>query len=315
MRNNLDIVCIGESLIELSTNEGLTYAMSLNKYYGGDTITAAVAASRLGSKVGYITRVGNDYFKDFLLDSWQAENIDITCVKLVEGYNGLYFISRLANGEKEFAYYRKKSAATNLTVDDIPEDYIASANIVYATGITQSLSLSTKEAVKKAFKIAKEKENQVAYDPNFTSRLWDVEEAKEAMEEVIEYVDIMMLNTKHDAEKLLGISSSDQIIKYFWDRGVSTVIVKRGTNGVDIGYNGEIVHIPAIVKNIVDTTGSGDAFNGGVLHGIASGLTPFEAVKLATSVASFQVQGVGAINSIPTREMVYSEYKHGETQV
>ena len=312
MNSNLDIICIGESLIELSTNESLTYASSLNKYYGGDTISAAVAASRLGSKVGYISRVGNDYFKDFLLDSWQAEDIDISYVKLVEGFNGLYFISRRENGEKEFAYYRKKSAATNLSVDDINPEYIKNAQIVYSTGITQSLSITAKEAVKKAFELAKENENLVAYDPNFVSRLWDIEEAKEAFEEVVEYVDIILLNSKHDAEKLFGISSPDKIIKSLWDRGIPTVVVKQGAEGTVIGYNGEIISIPACASKIVDTTGSGDAFNGGFLHGIASGLTPFESAQLALEVACFQVQGIGAINSIPTKEQIYSVFKHGE---
>ena len=136
MTDSIDIISIGESLIELSTNESLTYAEILHKYYGGDTMITAIAASRLGSKVGYITRVGNDCFRDYLLDSWHAENIDTGYVKLVEGINGLYLISRQESGEKEFAYYKKKTAATNLSIDDIPEDYIARASIVYSSGIT-----------------------------------------------------------------------------------------------------------------------------------------------------------------------------------
>jgi 2-dehydro-3-deoxygluconokinase len=313
MVDSLDIICIGESLIELATNESLAYAETLKKYYGGDTISAAVAASRLGSKVGYVTRVGNDYFKDFLLDSWQAENLDTSCVKLVEGFNGLYFISRLETGEKEFAYYRKKSAATNLYVDDISEKYIERASIIYATGITQSLSISTNEAVKKAFKIGKEKGCTIAYDPNYSPKLWsDVSEAKEAFEEVIEYADLIMLNANHDAEKLLGISSPDKIIKYLWDRGIPRIVVKMGKDGSAVGYNGEINYIPSCTSKIVDTTGSGDAFNGGFLHGIAAGYTEFESAKLASIVACYQIQGIGAIKSLPFKDQVFSEYRHGE---
>ena len=65
MIKNLDIICIGEGLIELSSDMSLSYASCLNKYYGGDAICTAVAAVRLGSKVGLISRVGNDFFKDF----------------------------------------------------------------------------------------------------------------------------------------------------------------------------------------------------------------------------------------------------------
>ena len=58
MEEKLDIITIGESLIELSTSENLTTAPSLDKYYGGDTLTTAISALRLGSRVGFISRIG-----------------------------------------------------------------------------------------------------------------------------------------------------------------------------------------------------------------------------------------------------------------
>lgn len=312
MNDSFNLICIGESLIELSTPESLNTANTLNKFYGGDTISSAVTASKLGSKVGYITRVGNDYFKDFLLESWQIENIDTSYVKLVSGYNGLYFSAIAPNQEKEFAYYRKKTAGASLSIDDINPDYIEKADIVYSTGITQSLSTSAKEAVKESFEIAKEKECLVAYDPNFSPRLWDIEEAKEALEEVIEYVDIIFLNIKNDAEKLLGLNSEEKIIKHLWDRGVNTVIIKKGAQGATIGYNGEIKEIEAYESEVVDTMSSGDVFNGGYLHGITNGYTPFDATKLACVVAGLQVQKIGAIQSIPTKEAVLEEFNKND---
>ena len=68
---NTDIICIGESLTELSADESLAYAETLHKYFGGDTMTTAVSAAKLGAKVGYITVIGNDYLKDFLMASSQ----------------------------------------------------------------------------------------------------------------------------------------------------------------------------------------------------------------------------------------------------
>ena len=71
MNEKLDIITIGESLIELSTDKSLTSATSLDKYYGGDTLTTAIAALRLGSKVGFVSRIGMDCFRNYLLESWQ----------------------------------------------------------------------------------------------------------------------------------------------------------------------------------------------------------------------------------------------------
>lgn len=76
MDEKLDVVAIGECLIELSANTKMSDAECLYKYYGGDALATAVAALRMGAKVGFITRVGNDSFKDYLLDGWHSEGLD-----------------------------------------------------------------------------------------------------------------------------------------------------------------------------------------------------------------------------------------------
>lgn len=310
MDEKLDIITLGEGLIELSSEISLSLAESLDKYYGGDTLAAAVSASRLGSKVGYITRVGCDYFKEFLMDSWQAEGLDISQVKLTSDVNGLYLLARPKNGEKEFSYYRKKTAASKLSIEDISEKYIESAKIFYTSGISQNLSLSAKEAIKKAYEIAKNKGLMTAYDPNFTPLLTTIEEAKENFEEVINLVDILFLSDKNDASKLFDIESIERVIKHFWDSGVSTVIIKSTKQGgYFTGYAGDIVFTKFFATQTIDTTFSGDVFNGGFLHAISSGYSPFEATKLASVVSGLQSQKIGAIKSIPSKDEVYAEYE------
>ncbi len=309
MGEHLDIITIGESLIELSSSTSLAYSQNLNKYYGGDTLCTAVAAQRLGSKAGYITRVGNDPFKEFLMESWQLEGLDISQVKLVDGFNGVYFIGHPENGDKEFVYYRKKTAATKLSVDDISSDYILSAGIIYTTGSTQSLSLSAREAVKKAFQIASEHGMCAAYDINYDHRLWSCDEAKEAFEEIAQYIDIMFLSLEHDSVRVFDIDSPDKCIKYLWDKGINKVIVKSAKDrGYFIGAEGDIVFVDFKTDEIIDSTGSGDAFNGAFLHGLNSGMTPVEAAKLASIDAALQCHGMGAIKSTPYKEQVYAAY-------
>lgn len=310
MNEKLDIITLGEGLIELSSDVSLGMAPSLDKYYGGDTLASAVAARRLGSKVGYITRVGCDYFKEFLMDSWQAEGLDISQVKLTGDFNGLYLLARPKSGAKEFSYYRKKSAASKLSIEDISEKYIESAKIFYTSGIAQTLSLSAREAVKKAYTIAKEKGLTTAYDPNYSPLITTPEDSKESFDDVINNVDILFVSVTNDIAKLLGIPSAEKVIKHFWDLGVNTVVVKSSIDGgYYTGYAGDIVFCKFFSAQTVDTTCSGDVFNGGFLHAISSGFTPFEATKLASVVSGLQTQKIGAIKSIPTKEEVYSEYE------
>lgn len=310
MDDKLDIITLGEGLIELSSDVSLSLAKSLDKYYGGDTLAAAVAARRLGSKVGYITRVGCDYFKEFLMDSWQAEGLDISQVKLTEDFNGLYLLARPKGGEKEFSYYRKKTAASKLSIEDVSETYIERAKIFYTSGIAQTLSLSAKETVGKAYAIAKAKGLTTSYDPNYSPLITTPEEAKEAFDDVINEIDILFLSDKNDIAKLFDITSVEKVIKYFWDLGINTVVIKSSQKGgYYTGYAGDIVFCEFLFSEIVDTTCSGDAFNGGFLHALSSGFSPFEATKLASVVAGLQSQKIGAIKSIPTKEEVYSEYE------
>ncbi|MCD7780175.1 MAG: sugar kinase [Candidatus Gastranaerophilales bacterium] len=306
MNEKLDIITIGESLIELSTNEDLTNAKSLDKYYGGDTLTTAIAALRMGSKVGFISRIGMDCFKNYLLESWQEEGLDISQVKPVQGINGLYILSEA----KDFSFYRKKTAATNLSVEDISADYIKNSSLLYTTGVTQSISLSAREAVKEAFKIAKENNVITAYDPNYTSKIWTGDEAKEAFDEIIEYSDIVFLNVKYDSKIVIDSNSIDKTIKYLWDKGVTTVIIKSpGDKCYYAGNNGKIELIRYINENSLDYTGFFDTFNGGFLHGITSGMSVFKAVTLGAVEAGIQSKNIGAIKSIPYKEEVYKVFK------
>lgn len=315
MNEKLDLITIGECLVELSTDEKLSTCKCFNKYYGGDALVSAITALRLGGKAGFITRVGNDAFKDFLMDSWQSEGLDISQVKVANEQNGLYFISKSAVDEKEFVYYRKKIAPSKLSIEDISEDYIKSARIVYASGITQSLSMSAKEAVAKMFKIAKENGIMTAYDPNYSIIINTPELAKENFNEVITHTDVLFMSTKYDTNSILEISSIENIIKKMWDTGVSIVVLKSSEKGgYYIGYNGNITFTEFYTKpvDIVDTTCSGDAFNGAFMFALTNGYSPVEASKLACITAGLQAKGIGAVKSVPYAESVLAEFKKGE---
>lgn len=310
MDKSLDIITIGEGLVELSATQSLAYATTLDKYFGGDTLTTAISASRTGANVGFISKVANDAFRNFLIDGWAAEGLDISNIKIMDGHNGVYFVAGIETGTKEFAYYRKKTAATMLSAKDIDENYIKSAKAVYATGITQSLSLSAKEAVVEMFKIAKENNVIVAFDPNYDSLLWSREEAKEAFYEVEEYIDVLFVNVKSDSFELWGIDSCDKLIEGFLDKGIKVVVLKsKDKKGYYVATSSEILFVPFYSDIKKDATGAGDAFNGAFLREYTDDKSPFEAAKFAAIVSGLQVRGIGAIKSIPSAKEVFEAIK------
>ncbi len=276
-------------------------------------MVVAIAAKRLNSSVGFITCLGNDAFKDYMLKSWQNEGLDISHVKIVDEKNGIYMVSRPSDSGKEFIYYRKKIAPAKLSIDDIDEDYIKSAKIVYASGITQSLSIASREAVKKAFEIAKENGIMTAYDPNYSSLISTNEDAKEYFDEILPLTDILFMSSKYDTNSIFEISSLENIMKMLTDSGVQTVVIKSSQNsGYYVNSQRNTVFVPFYTDKVVDTTSSGDAFNGAFLHAITNNCNAVEAAKLASIDAGLQAQGIGAVKSVPYCEEVYNIYNAGD---
>ena len=296
----IDIAIIGECLIELSSNGTLAESSTLNKFFGGDTVTTAVAIARLGGAVTYLTKVGNDGFSEFIISSLQKEKIDTSLIKTNEEQNGMYIVSN-AESKKELLYYKRKTAATKLSIDDITEDCIKKLKLIYTTGVVQSLSASSRELVRESFKIAKENDVITAYDPNYTSCFMNSSDTKEYLEEIVENTDIIFLSLKGDAVRLYEIDSIDKVMKHFWDKGVKIVIIKSHIdNGYYTGYKGTISFTEFYnTTKAVDVTASGDVFNGGFLYAITKGYAPADAAKFASVVSGLQTQNFGAIQSIP----------------
>jgi 2-dehydro-3-deoxygluconokinase len=310
----LDIITIGESLVEFSTNQKLKDAECLHKYYGGDTLVVAVTAARLNSKVGFITCLGDDPFKEYMLNGWENEGLDISHVKIVSEKNGLYMVSRASGEQKEFIYYRKKIAPAKLSVDDIDEEYLKSAKVIYASGITQSLSLGAREAVKKAFMIAKSNGILTAYDPNYSSMISTQEDAKEYFYEIIPYTDILFMSSKYDTKSIFQIDSLENIMKAISDMGFQTIVIKSSEDkGYHIYSQGKNAFVPFYTENVIDTTSSGDAFNGAFLHALTQSYGFAEAGKIASIGAGLQAQGIGAIKSTPHHDDVYKIYNSEES--
>ena len=299
-QQKIDIAVIGECLIELSSNGTLAESSTLNKFFGGDTVTTAVTIARLGGKVTYLTKVGNDGFSEFIISSLNKENIDTSLIKTNDEQNGMYIVSQTQNN-KELLYYKRKTAATKLSVEDITEDCIEKLKLIYSTGVVQSLSAGSRELVRESFRIARENEILTAYDPNYTSCFMSSSDTREYLEEIVEFTDIIFLSLKGDAVRLYEMDSVDKIMKHFWDKGVKIVVIKSHIdNGYYTGYRGEITFTDFYnTSKAIDTTASGDVFNGGFLYAITNGYTPTEATKFAAVVSGLQTQNYGAIQSIP----------------
>lgn len=300
-----EIVSIGECMIELFSDEPMGSAETFQRAYAGDTNNVLHMASKLGISCGYITRSAEDHFGDYLLNAWRENGIDTSAVKRVEGFTAVHFISLLPGGDREFIYYRKGSAASTMTPDDLDPEYIAQARVLHAGGIIQAVSPSCRATVLRAVQIANEKGVTVSFDTNLRANMWSPSEAREALDEVVPHIDVLFISYPDETSALLGVDSPEEAIDFFQQRGVGTVAVTSGAEGALVAAPDGVLKAAAIAPNgVSDTTGAGDAFVGGFLHCLVRGMVTEQGVRWGTASAGLKVAGRGGIASQPSREDV-----------
>ncbi len=295
-------------MVELFADEPLAQAPYLRKAFGGDTLNVLFTALRLGADATFLSRIGDDPFRPFLLDSWRKAGLDTSHLVPDDSVNGLYCISIKPSGERDFTYWRKDSAASHYCLADLPEDDFASFDCFHSSGISQALGDEPREAVQHAYHLARQHRVLTCYDPNYRARLWSPSSAEEAFREVLPYLDVVTPSAPEEISLLLGARSPQEAIDKLLAEGVKYVAVKLGPRGVLLGWEDTRLGIEAKDYGpIVDTAGAGDAFVGGFLFGLVHHLDPVSAAQIGVTCASLKCSGRGAIQSLPSRDQVQAK--------
>lgn len=306
MKSAVDIICLGEPLLEFVRAEHAEIGLHYRPGFGGDTSNAAIAAARQGGRVGFLTALGRDEFGSSILDLWRAEKVDCSRVLLSDSApTGIYFVLP-HESERHFTYYRAGSAASLYSAADLPEAYIAQARVLHVSAISQAISDCAAEAVVHAIEIARAAGTKVSYDTNLRLKLWPLDKARKVIHAAMAKADLAF-PSYDDAVELTGLDDADRIIDFYLDLGAEIVALKLGEEGARIAVAGRRETIAPVAVKAVDSTGAGDAFAGGFLaHWLETG-DPFEAGRRAAIVAAHTVAGFGAIAPIPRRDQVLAE--------
>ena len=300
-----DLISIGECMIELFAEEPIETADTFTRSLAGDSFNICVAAQRLGTSTGYVTRLGDDPFADYLLGTFESSGIDTSGVRRVDGFNAVHFVALMPDGNREFVYYRSGSAPSTLQPEDLDPDYIGTAKVLHCSGVALAISESARATVMRAAQIAKDRGIKVSFDPNYRHQLWSTGEMRAAAMELIPYVDYFLPNVPDDSQALMGSDDPHEVVEHYRDMGVPVVAVTRGEQGAVVGSDEGVFEIPAFTPDgPIDTTGAGDAFNGGLIHGLLNGLSTAEAGRLGTITAGLKLRGRGALSGMPTLDEV-----------
>ncbi len=310
------IAALGELLIDFTESGVSQSGMRLFEQNPGGAVANVLAAmARLGEQTAFIGKVGDDMHGRFLKETLGNAGIDTTGLVMANDFfTTLAFVALSPNGERTFSFARKPGADTQLRVEEINESILKSTGILHVG----SLSLTdepARSATHAAVNTAKAHGVVISYDPNYRASLWkDEAMSKKRMRELLPYIDIMKLSDE-ETELLTDEADPELAAKRLNDSGISCVVVTLGKRGALVSVGGGSMIVPGYRNPAVDTTGAGDAFWGGFLHGMVTlnkrpeQLTIKQAADCAdwgNAVATCCVQKRGAIPAMPTLDEVKS---------
>ena len=307
MKNSLDAVTIGEAMaMFVATQTGeLTDVEQFIKRVAGAELNVATGLARLGLKVGWVSRVGNDSFGRFIVKSLEKEGIDAQGVTQDGRYaTGFQLKSKVENGTDPIVeYFRKGSAASHLSVEDYHEDYFASARHLHLSGVAAALSASSYDLLDHAASAMKAQGKTLSFDPNLRPVLWKSEaEMAEKLNRLAFQADWVLPGIK-EGMILTGESTPEGIADFYLNKGVKAVVLKTGADGAWFKTaDGEQGAVAAVkVDNVVDTVGAGDGFAVGVISALLEGKPLSQAVARGNKIGSLAIQVQGDSEGLPTR--------------
>ncbi len=298
-----EILIIGEPMVELCAAE-LGSLRTVRHYLvncGGDALNVATAVCRLGGRAGLVSRVGSDEFGRLLLDFGSAEGIDMThVITEPEGVTGIYFVAR-DRDQHFFTYYRKNSAASHLSPEDVPEELVARARLVHVSGITQAISEFARATVSHAVEAARRARVLLSYDPNVRLKLWkDRDQPRPLMLETVARADIVFASYD-DGQFLTQLDCPDEIAMQLLNLGPRAVALKLGQKGALLATHDGIRRFAPWPVPCVDTTGAGDTFAGAFLARWVEGCSLEDCASFANAAAALSITKYGAVAGIPRR--------------
>jgi len=294
------LLVIGECMMELRAAEANSY----RRAFAGDTYNTAVYAKRWNREihVSMYSSLGRDAVSDSMLADWQQEGVDASLLTFSDdSLPGIYSISTDASGERNFSYWRKGSAATQMMAllersggtKTIPD-----FDCVYFTGLSLAiLDDESKQLLLDMVSALRSRGAKVAFDPNYREKLWkDSAQAAHWMTKAYRLCDIALPGVE-DHAALYSQHSVQSIYQFLKAENVEEIIIKGGREGVFCYLEGLPVHhqvlIPAAQQ--IDSTAAGDSFAGTYLAARMSGSSCGESTHAAAALAKLVVQYPGAI--------------------
>ena len=276
------------SMTYVNINDAVSIGERLAQQYGSQRAAGDSAANtmsglaRLGAKAGFLTMMGNDEMGQFFTNEMTRTGVEMLALKS-NTPTGRVIAMVTPDGERTFATCL--GASIELSPDDIKPELFDNWDIFYIEGYL----VANPDMLRKAISTAKDKGLKIAID---LASYNVVEESRDFLLELVNnYVDIVFAN-EQEALALTGMEP-ENALHYIAER-CEIAVVKIGAKGAYIQRGNEIVTIPPMKADEVDTTGAGDMWAAGFLAGLVKGENLQKCGMMGAIVAKNIIEVMGA---------------------
>ncbi|WP_281657356.1 5-dehydro-2-deoxygluconokinase [Collinsella stercoris] len=317
----LDIILLGRVAIDFNPAysdcvqeefKPLKNVHYFEKFVGGSPANIAVGVTHHGLKAGFIGKVSNDQFGDFVTEYFEREGIDTSHISRCAGGEklGLTFTEMLSPSESSILMYRNAVADLQLHVDDIDEDYIASAKCLLISGTALAESPSREAAIKAAM-LARKVGTPIIFDIDYRAYNWNNADEISMYCAVIAREATIIMGSREEfdlTERLIRPGMSDaQSAEYWHGQNSEIVIIKHGMKG-STAYvkGGESFSIKPFPVTARKGFGGGDGYGSGFIYGLFQGWDIQDCLEFGSAEASMMVRSNNCSDALPNADAVHA---------
>ena len=314
----IPVIAFGEALVDmLSSRLGSDSGPeTFTPYAGGAPANVAVACARLGVFSRFLGMVGDDRFGHFLISEMASHGVDTSGVITTrQARTALAFVSRDAEGERTFDFYRPPAADLLYRLEHLPAGIFSEPAIVHmcSNSLTEEGIAETTLALAD---IAKRSGSLVSIDANLRDNLWPDGKVDIGLAtSLLDRAHLLKLS-REDVDKLRGGHPEDAWLSQRLAAGVKLIVITDGPRPVEIHRLGRRLEVLPPQVRAVDTTAGGDAFIGGLLAMLAEADVDaasighwsedderlIRAVDIACRCGAYAVARPGAYAALPSRQ-------------
>jgi 2-dehydro-3-deoxygluconokinase len=267
----------------------------------GAEFNVAIGVARLGHRVTYMTKLGNDPFGKRIIHVLDDNKIGSEFVAWSDvKKTGFMLKNRVTDGDPDIFYFRAGSAASTLSVEDVEKIDFADYSHIHLTGILPALSESTRAAVNLMFDKARQAGLFISFDPNLRPQLWPSKEVMIQSVNALAAKADMVLPGTAEGKILMGSEDPQEINAFYRKNGAKICVTKCGGQGAFVTTDTDEYMVPGFkVDKVVDTVGAGDGFAAGVITGLMEGLPLKAAVLRGNAIGAIQVTSRGDNEGLP----------------